>query len=126
MADIAVAKYADALPLYRQEQLFARDGVELSRQTMSGWMVALEAPLKPLMAAMKALLGEDPVLLDETRVQVLAEPGCEATQQSFMWVYRGGSPERPVILFDYSETRGAAAPRAFLRGLAQSAGLLRS
>ena len=119
LADIAVAKYADALPLYRQEQLFARDGVELSRQTMSGWMVALEAPLKPLMAAMKARLGEDPVLhVDETRVQVLAEPGREATQQSFMWVYRGGSPERPVILFDYSETRGAAAPRAFLRGLA--------
>jgi transposase len=118
LADIVVAKYADALPLYRQEQIFARDGVELSRQTMSGWMVALEAPLKPLMAAMKALLGEDPVLhVDETRVQVLAEPGREATQQSFMWVYRGGSPERPVILFDYSETRSAAAPRAFLQGL---------
>jgi transposase len=118
LADIVVAKYADALPLYRQEQIFARDGVDLSRQTMSGWVVALEAPLKPLMAAMKALLGEDPVLhVDETRVQVLAEPGREATQQSFMWVYRSGSLERPVILFDYSETRSAAAPRAFLQGL---------
>ena len=118
LADIVVAKYADALPLSRQEQIFARDGVDLSRQTMSGWMVALEAPLKPLMAAMKALLGEDLVLhVDETRVQVLAEPGHEATQQSFMWVYRGGSPARPVILFDDSETRGAAAPRAFLHGL---------
>jgi transposase len=118
LADIAVAKYADALPLYRQEQIFARDGLDLSRQTMAGWMVALEVPLKPLMAAMKALLGEGPVLhVDETRVQVLDEPGREATQQSFMWVYRGGSPERPVILFDYSETRGGAAPRAFLHGL---------
>jgi transposase len=118
LADIVVAKYADALPLYRQEQIFARDGVDLCRQTMSGWVVALEAPLKPLMAAMKALLGEDPVVhVDETRVQVLAEPGRKATQQSFMWVYRGGSPERPVILFDYSETRSAAAPRAFLQGL---------
>ena len=118
LADIVVAKYADALPLYRQEQIFARDGVDLSRQTMSGWVVALEAPLKPLMAAMKALLGEDPVVhVDETRVQVLAEPGREATQQSFMWVYRGGSPARPVILFDYSEARSGAAPRAFLQGL---------
>ena len=118
LADIVVAKYADALPLYRQEQIFARDGLDLSRQTMSGWMVALEVPLKPLMAAMKALLGEGPVLhVDETRVQVLDEPDREATQQSFMWVYRGGLPERPVILFDYSETRGGAAPRAFLHGL---------
>ena len=118
LADIVVAKYADALPLYRQEQIFARDGVDLSRQTMSGWMVALDVPLTPLMAAMKALLGEGPVLhIDETRVQVLDEPGRAATQQSFMWVYRGGSPAQPVILFDYSETRGGAAPRAFLHDL---------
>jgi transposase len=119
LADIAVAKYADALPLYRQEQIFARDGLELSRQTTCAWMVALDEPLTPLMAAMKALLGQDRVLhIDETRVQVLNEPGRAATQQSFMWVYRGGSPMRPVILFDYSQTRGGAAPRAFLHGLA--------
>lgn len=117
LADIVVAKYADALPLYRQEQIFSRDGLDIPRQTMAGWIVALDTPLKPLMAAMTALLYTGPVLhIDETRVQVLFEPGREPTQQSFMWVYRGGRPGRPVVLFDYSETRGGAAPRAFLRG----------
>jgi len=117
LADIVVAKYADALPLYRQEQIFARDGLDIPRQTMAGWILGLSEPLKPLMAAMKALLYTGPVLhIDETRTQVLFEPGREASQQSYMWVYRGGPPGRPVIVFDYSQTRGGAAPRAFLRG----------
>lgn len=117
LADIVVAKYADALPLYRQERIFARDGLDICRQTMAGWIVALDTPLNPLMAAMKGLLYAGPVLhIDESRLQVLCEPGREASQQSFMWVYRGGPPGRPVIVFDYSETRGGAAPRAFLCG----------
>ena len=118
LADIVVAKYADALPLYRQERSFARDGLDIPRQSRAGWMVALEEPLAPLMAAMKALLDAGPVLhIDETHLQVFAEPGRAATQQSLMWVYRGGPPGRAVILVDYSETRSGAAPRAFLRGL---------
>jgi transposase len=117
LAEIVVAKYADALPLYRQEALFARDGVDLPRQSMAGWILALGAKLTPVCAAMKDLLGAGGVLhIDETRVQVLFEPEREATQQSFMWVYRGGAPARPVILFDYSETRSAEAPRQFLAG----------
>jgi transposase len=115
LADIVVAKFADALPLYRQERIFAREGIEISRQTMAGWLIQLDAKLAPLAAAMKALLAEGPVLqVDETRLQVLEEPDRKATQQSFMWVYRGGPPERPVVFFDYSPTRGGAAPRRFL------------
>jgi transposase len=117
LADIVVAKYADALPLYRQERIFARDGLDIPRQTMAGWILGLNEPLKPLMAAMKALLYTGAVLhIDETRVQVLCEPGRKATQQSYMWVYCGGPPGRAVILFDYAETRGGSAPRAFLGG----------
>jgi transposase len=56
IADVVVGKFVDALPLYRQEKIFAREGIELSRQTMAGWMIALDEKLIPLMAAMKALL----------------------------------------------------------------------
>ena len=115
IADVVVGKFVDALPLYRQEKIFAREGIELSRQTMAGWMIALDEKLTPLMAAMKALLYQGPVLhIDETRLQVLQEPGREATQQSFMWVYRGGPPNQPVIWFQYAETRSGTVPREFL------------
>lgn len=115
IADVVVGKFVDALPLYRQEKIFAREGIELSRQSMAGWMIALDEKLTPLMAAMKALLYQGPVIhIDETRLQVLQEPGREATQQSFMWVYRGGPTGRPVIWFQYAETRSGSVPRAFL------------
>ena len=115
IADVVVGKFVDALPLYRQEKIFAREGFDLSRQTMAGWMIQLEEKLTPLMAAMKALLYQGPLIhIDETRLQVLDEPGREASQQSFMWVYRGGPPERPVVWFQYAETRSGTVPREFL------------
>jgi transposase len=115
IADVVVGKFVDALPLYRQEKIFAREGIDLSRQTMAGWMIALDEKLTPLMAAMKGLLYQGPVIhIDETRLQVLDEPGRAASQQSFMWVYRGGPPGRAVIWFQYAQTRSGAVPRQFL------------
>jgi transposase len=115
IADVVVGKFVDALPLYRQEKIFAREGIDISRQTMAGWMIQLDEKLSPLMAAMKALFYQGRVIhIDETRLQVLQEPGREATQQSFMWVYRGGPPDRPVIWFQYAETRSGEVPREFL------------
>jgi transposase len=115
LADVVVGKFVDALPLYRQEKIFAREGIELSRQTMAGWMIQLDEKLTPLMAAMKAILYQGRLVhIDETRLQVLQEPGREASQQSFMWVYRGGPTGRPVIWFQYAETRSGTVPRQFL------------
>jgi hypothetical protein len=115
IADVVVGKFVDALPLYRQEKIFSREGIDLSRQTMAGWMIQLDQRLSPLMAAMKALLYQGPLVhSDETRLQVLKEPGREASQPSFMWVYRGGPPERPVVWFQYADTRSGPVPRQFL------------
>jgi len=115
IADVVVGKFVDALPLYRQEKIFAREGIELSRQTMAGWMIALDEKLAPLMAAMKAVLYRGRVIhIDETRLQVLEEPGREASQQSFMWVYRGGPADRPVVWFQYAASRSGEVPRQFL------------
>jgi len=125
IADVVVGKFVDALPLYRQEKIFAREGIDISRQTMAGWMIALDEKLNPLMAAMKAVLYQGRVIhIDETRLQVLNEPGREATQQSYMWVYRGGPPKQPVIWFQYAETRSGEVPREFLfpDGVAPAAG----
>jgi transposase len=91
LAEVVTAKFVDGLPLYRQEKIFAREGIELSRQTLSGWIVQLATPLAPVMAALKQYLTQGPVLqIDETPVQVLDEPGRANTTKSYMWVYRGG------------------------------------
>ena len=115
LAAIVTNKFVDALPLYRQEQIFAREGITLSRQTLSGLLMQLQAPLQPVAAAFKALLRQGPVVhVDETPVQVLREPGREAEQQSYMWVFCGGPPEQPVRWFEYAPSRAAEVPHRVL------------
>ena len=94
IADVVTRKFVDGLPFYRQEAIHAREGIDLSRQTMSGWVIQLHERLSPLMAVMKRLLYQGRVIhIDETRLQVLNEPGRDNTQQSYMWVYGGGPPD---------------------------------
>jgi transposase len=115
LAEVVTAKFVDGLPLYRQEKIFAREGIELSRQTLSGWIVQLAAPLAPVLAALKQHLTQGPVLqIDETPVQVLDEPGRANTTKSYMWVYRGGPPGAPVIWFQYAPSRSGEVPIEFL------------
>lgn len=108
LAHIATAKFCDALPLYRQEQQFARLGVELSRRTMSDWMIAAADACRPLMAALDEQLHGGPTLqIDETTVQVLREPGRANTTRSYVWVARGGQPAAPVLVYRYEPSRAA-------------------
>jgi len=115
IADVVVAKFVDGLPLYRQEKIFAREGIEISRQSMSGWIVQLHERLTPLTQVLKELFYAGRVVhIDETPLQVLNEPGREDTQKSWMWVYRGGPPDQPVVWFQYAPSRGGEVPREFL------------
>jgi len=117
VAHIAVSKYADALPLYRQEKIFSRYGIELSRSTMAEWMVKAGWGCNPLMDFLyKELLVGPLINVDETPTLVLNEPGRANTTKSYMWVFRGGHHDKPVILFKYSETRSGRIPREVLTG----------
>ena len=116
-AAIVTAKFVDALPLYRQEKGFAREGIELSRQTMAGLLIQLGERLTPVAEALQRLLRQGRVIhVDETRLQVLREPGREAEQTSQMWVFCGGPPGQPVIWFHYAPSRAGAVPRQVLLG----------
>lgn len=76
LAMIATQKYVDGMPLYRQEQAFARLGLELDRTTQANWMMKCGALVQPLINLIHERMMEQPVLhADETRVQVLDEPG---------------------------------------------------
>ncbi|XOV90526.1 MAG: IS66 family transposase [Pseudomonadota bacterium] len=117
LAHVAVAKYDDGLPLYRQVKQFERIGVSLSRQTLAAHMVRggeLVLPLVELMT--RQCLAFDVLQMDETRVQVLDEDNRPAHSQSWMWVMRGGPPAQPVIRYHYDPGRGASVPLKLLNG----------
>jgi hypothetical protein len=107
-AHVAVAKYVDGLPLYRQEKKLARIGVHLPRSTLAHWMVRAGELVQPLINLLRErLLAYDIVAMDETRLQVLKEPGKRAESQSHLWVQRGGPPDHPILLYDYDPSRSA-------------------
>ncbi len=94
LASIVTAKFVDALPLYRQEKIFARDGITLGRQTMAGLLIQLQTPLQPVAAALQDLLRRGPVVhVDETPVQVPREPGRENTHAPTARCRRAKAPD---------------------------------
>ena len=117
LAHITVSKYQDALPLYRQEQILQRIGVDIPRATLANWMIQAGCLIQPLINLLRdRLLAYDIIQMDETTVQVLNEPGKTAPSKSYLWVQRGGPPEQPILLYDYDPSRGADVPKRLLEG----------
>ena len=106
LAYILVNKFCDGLPFYRQQNMFDRLGVDISRATMSGWTLRAAKACEPLIELLYREIRSGPIInMDETTVQVLKEPGRKNTSKSYMWVARGGPPKRPVVLFHYDPGR---------------------
>ena len=124
LATIVTNKFCDGLPLYRQETMMSRIGVELGRGTMANWMIKAGQLIEPLIKRMNdTQFNYDILQMDETTVQVLKENGKAATSKSYMWVRRGGPPDRTVILFDYDPSRSGQVPVRLLeryRGILQT------
>lgn len=112
VAQIVIQKYADHLPLYRQEQIFdRRNGVEIPRQTMVRWMEVAADWLRPVYEKMREEMFAGPyVEADETPVKYLA-PGTGKAQQGYLWAYRvpGGD-----TLFDWHAGRGHGCLKTFV------------
>lgn len=127
LAQVMVDKYADHLPLYRQEQRFARSGIVLSRGTLWNWVKHASHSLKPLFEAMKAdLLVLNHIFSDDTTMPTLRERTLEnlgkQTKTNYMWVYAGVSKtddawsnQRPIVLYDYTAGRDAKFVSDFLK-----------
>ena len=113
LAQVVVSKYCDHLPLYRQESIFERHGIELSRKTMCDWVRAAAHILEPLVAAMKERILESKVIhTDDTPVTV-REPGKSGTHQGRFWVYLGDC-HHPYVVYDYTPSRRRDGPASFL------------
>jgi transposase len=117
VAHIVTSKYCDALPLHRQEKMFRRIGVEISRGSMARWIISAGSRLSPLLEEMDRRIRSGPLIqMDETRVQVHHEPGREDHKQSYMWVARGGPTEKPLVRYMYFPSRGGAVAKSYLTG----------
>tara|TARA_R110001592_G_scaffold363391_1_gene687067 strand:- start:25732 stop:27267 length:1536 start_codon:yes stop_codon:yes gene_type:complete len=117
MAYVITSKYVDGLPLYRLSGILDRYGIELSRQTLSESVLKVAEKIEPLVCHMNQQLMSSPVLfMDETRVQVLNEPEKTAQSNSYMWVQRGGPPEKSVVQFHYDPGRSTATAARLLKG----------
>ncbi|SED69486.1 IS66 family transposase [Pseudomonas anguilliseptica] len=111
LAMLLTSKYADGIPLYRFEKMLSRHGIDIPRQTLARWVIQCGELLQPLLNLMRDRLLDSPVIhCDETRVQVLKEPGRDPSSHSWMWVQTGGPPGKPVILFDYTTSRAQEVP----------------
>ena len=117
LAQVLISKYADHLPLYRQQQIYARAGVELSRSTLADWVGRCGVELAPLVAALRReLLTQDVLHADETPVAML-EPGKKKTHRAYVWAY--ATPRTvPVqgVVYDFQPTRSGQVSRDFLAG----------
>ena len=116
-AFIAVSKFCDALPYYRQEKIYARLGMDISRQDLASWMIAVGRRIEPMVRLLREEIRSGPVVnIDETSVQVLDEPGRANTSSSSMWVFVGGPPGTKLICYQYHPSRSKRVPLDYLDG----------
>src|ERR1700691_6239085 len=119
LAHVLVCKYCDPLPLYRQSQIYAREGIELDRSTLADWVGGASALLEPLVRAIgRYALKTYKIHGDDTPVPVLC-PGRGTTKQGRLWTYvrddrPAGSEDAPAVFFRYSPDRKGERPRAHL------------
>jgi len=115
LAHVAVSKYQDALPLYRQETVLGRSGIDIPRNTLANWMIRAGKLVQPVLNLLDESLLAYPVMhCDETTVQVLKEADKTATSKSYMWVRVGGPTTQPVRLFHYAPSRSGSVVSGLL------------
>lgn len=121
VAHVLVGKYADHLPLYRQAQIYARQGLQLDRSTLADWVGHAARELRPVYARLVEILKASPKLFaDETRAPVL-DPGRGRTKTGWLWALaRDDRPwagtDSPAVAYLYAEGRGAEHAAAHLDG----------
>lgn len=130
LSHVLVAKYCDHLPLYRQAEIYARNGIDLDRSTLADWVGQTAALMRPLVEAVGAhVMTAERVHADDTTVPVL-DPGRGKTKTGRLWCYARddrpfGGQAPPAVLYCYSPDRKGEHPRAHLasfRGILQADG----
>ena len=110
LAYIAVQKYADALPLYRQSEMFKRIGIVLDRTNLANWMVKCGELVQPLINLLTEHIQQQPLIhMDETTLQVLDEPGKSAQSKSYLWLMATFGMQSAMV-YHYRDNRSQTVP----------------
>lgn len=130
LANLHISKNEDHLPLYRQEKIFRRHQIELTRATLASWVIKFAAALQPLVNLIKDEILDGPTLqCDETPLMVLKRDGVQVSQKSYMWVMVSPGPppgRRGAVLYELGPGRGGDVAERLLAdygGLVQTDGL---
>ncbi|EGH30066.1 transposase component [Pseudomonas syringae pv. japonica str. M301072] len=117
LAHVMIAKFADHLPLYRQESIFGRAGLAIPRSTLAQWVGVTGVQLQPLVDALReVVLGQQVIHADETPVQMLM-PGTKKTHRSYVWAYATSQfSDVAAVVYDFSPSRAGEHARHFLQG----------
>jgi transposase len=113
---IIVSKFADHLPLYRQNGIFEREGVEIPRATQTNWVLQTYDAIRPLGDALKRAVLQRNVLFTDDSIIPLQEKGRGKVRKGRLWVYVRGDPDPPLCVFDFSRDRSKKRPLDFLDG----------
>jgi transposase len=117
LAHVAIAKFDDHLPLYRQSEIWQRFGVDLPRSTLSNWILQMGVLLKPIVDLLQQhICDSDFAQADESTMQVLRTPKKSNTSKSYMWLYKTGYSETSAIVYQYQESREGEHAKTFLKG----------
>lgn len=116
LSHVICLKYLYALPLYRQQNYFEMLGANLSRQTLSNWIMVASSRFQEIYDFMKVKLLESKYIqADETTLKVVENDGSESRSKRYMWLYKTGGDKQPIILYEYQKTRSSTCPKNFLR-----------
>ena len=116
LAHVMIAKFADHLPLYRQESIFGRAGLAIARSTLAQWVGNCGVQLQPLVDALRdAVLAQHVIHADETPVSMLA-PGEKKTHRAYVWAYAISQfSDVAAVVYDFSSSRAGEHARNFLQ-----------
>lgn len=106
LANVMDRKYLQGLPLYRQEKIAERDGLDLPRSKLARWLITGSEVFVPLINLLEdSFFSFDVAQSDDTGIRVLKEDGRAPSTKSALWIRRGGAPETPVVLVDYEVSK---------------------
>lgn len=113
LAQITISKFVDHLPLYRQAQIYKRNGLTMAESTLNGWFSAAALAIIPVHGTLKKqVLSADYLMADETPIPVLTRDKPGATHKGYYWVYY--APVEKLVLFDYRKSRSREGPDEML------------
>jgi transposase len=117
LANVILAKYADHLPLYRQESIWQRIGVDIAHSTLCNWVLMSASKLQVLIPLMRdEILQTKYARADETPVQVLEEKELRTSKKAYMWMFATGRTDKAIIVYEFAMSRAGAVAEEFFDG----------